>query len=108
MAVRKRKAVKRSTIAIGLVAFLVITFVVVWRRSVGVANGRQIARMETRRRELETEIKSLQRDIRDASSNRVVVSEAERSLGMHVATDAQVRTVTRSARDNELSDRTSK
>lgn len=100
MATRKRTLGKRSLVAIGLVSILLIAFIVVWRRSVGVANGRQIARMESRKRELETEIKSLERDIRDASSYRYVVTEAERKLGMHVATDAQVRTVERDARDS--------
>ena len=100
MVMRKRRIGKRYLVAIGLASFLTIAFIVVWRRSVGVANGRQIARLETRKGELESEIKSLERDIRNASSNRYVVTEAARKLGMHVASDAQVRTVERDASDS--------
>lgn len=77
--------------AIGLVAFVAVTSLVVWRRSVGVSTAKAMASAESVRRALESEVKTLERDIRDAQARKRVVSDAERRLGFHVAPDSQTR-----------------
>ena len=95
MARSKATLGKRSLIAIGLIAFVAIAFIVVWRRSLGVSNAREIARMERRKQELLTERKTLQNEIREASSYGRVVSEARRRLDMRVPEDFEVHTYRR-------------
>ena len=98
MATRKRNLGKRSLIAIGLVSFVIVAFIVVWRRSLGVENSRQIARMERQIRELETERKTLQNRIREASSYSRVVAEAGRRLNMRMPDDSHIRYFDRDSR----------
>jgi hypothetical protein len=81
----------RAWIAIGLGAFVVVASLVVWRRSVGVATARDMRRLADRQRALISEKTTLDRDIRSAMSRSRVIAEAERRLGLHVATDAQTR-----------------
>ena len=81
----------RAWIAIGLGVFLVVASLVVWRRSVGVATARDMRRLSDRQRALIAEKTTLDRDIRSATSRSRVIAEAERRLGLHVATDAQTR-----------------
>lgn len=97
MATRKRRIGNRSLIAIGITLFLLIAFVVVWRRSTGVSNARKIARMEARRAELQTEKQTLERQIADAVSYGRIV-QAARKLDMHVAGEREVRTIERDPR----------
>lgn len=81
----------RAWIAIGLGVFVVVASLVVWRRSVGVATARDMRRLSDRQRALLSEKTTLDRDIRSAMSRSRVIGEAERRLGLHVATDAQTR-----------------
>ena len=81
----------RAWIAIGLGVFVVVASLVVWRRSVGVATARDMRRLSDRQRALIAEKTTLERDIRSAMSRSRVIAEAERRLGLHVATDAQTR-----------------
>ncbi|WP_309670982.1 hypothetical protein [Gemmatimonas sp.] len=81
----------RSWIAIGLGVFVVVASLVVWRRSVGVATARDMRRLSDQQRALLSQKTTLDRDIRSAMSRSRVISEAERRLGLHVATDAQTR-----------------
>ncbi len=81
----------RAWIAIGLGVFVVVASLVVWRRGVGVATARDMRRLSDRQRALLSEKTTLDRDIRSAMSRSRVISEAERRLGLHVATDAQTR-----------------
>jgi hypothetical protein len=92
---RTRRLGNRALIALGLVAFVVITSVVVWRRSIGVGTAREMARLQTQTRELRSDSMTLERDITAATSNRRVVTEAQRTLGMHLATEQQMREVVR-------------
>ena len=68
-----------------------VASMVVWRRSVGVAAARDMRRMSEVQRGLLSEKTTLERDIRAAMARRRVIAEAERRLGLHVATDAQTR-----------------
>ncbi|WP_411279946.1 hypothetical protein [Gemmatimonas sp.] len=81
----------RAWVAIGLGVFVVVASLAVWRRSVGVATARDISRLSDRQRALMSEKTTLDRDIRSAMARSRVIGEAERRLGLHVATDAQTR-----------------
>jgi len=81
----------RAWIAIGLGVFVVVASIVVWRRGVGAATARDISRLTDRQRALISEKTTLDRDIRSAMARSRVIGEAERRLGLHVATDAQTR-----------------
>ena len=92
MPARKRRTFgKRSMIASGLILFVIVMSVVVWRRSIGVSNAQKIARLERHRAELLTEQTTLNRDISDAMNYRRVEVEAAKRLGMHVATERERR-----------------
>lgn len=90
----------RTIIALSLVGLLGIAAIVVWRRTVAVAENRVVRTLETRKRELLSLKTTLERDIVDASSRARIVPAAERRLGMHVATELEVRNLPpQSARD---------
>ena len=81
----------RAWIAIGLGVFLVVASLVVWRRGVGAETARELRRLSDRQRALIAEKTTLDREIRSTMARRRVIAEAERRLGLHVATDAQTR-----------------
>ncbi len=81
----------RAWVAIGLSVFVIVAALVVWRRSEGVKVARDMRRLSDTQRALVSERLTLERDIRRAKSRGRVISEAERRLGLHVATDAQTR-----------------
>lgn len=81
----------RAWVAIGLTAFMLVAAIVVWRRSEGVRTARDMRRLADTQRALVSERLTLERDIRTASSRGRVIAEAERRLGLHVASDAQTR-----------------
>jgi Flp pilus assembly protein TadB len=83
----------RALVAIGLGAFVVMTALVVWRRSVGVATAREMRIMENEKRSLRAQLVTLDNDRRRAVSRAAVIKEAERRLGLHVATESQTRTL---------------
>lgn len=88
----------RSIVAIGLLAFIAVTSLVIWRRSVGVATAKAMLQAATVKRDLQTQKTTLERDIREAQSQRQVVAEAERRLGFHVASDSQTRVIVESGK----------
>ncbi len=96
---RRRGPVKtRSLVAIGLLAFVAVTSLVIWRRSVGVATAKAMQQATSVKRALESEKETLGRDLREARSRRRVVAEAERRLGFHVASDSQTRVIAESGK----------
>ena len=86
-------------LAWALLGFLMIAGTVVWRRSQGVATARAMRQMDAERRALRAELVTLTNDLRRARSRRTVVQEAERRLGMHVATEAEQRLLVSGAGD---------
>jgi N-dimethylarginine dimethylaminohydrolase len=91
---RARRPLKgRALVAIGLGAFVVITAIVVWRRSVGNTTERAMRQMEKDRRSLVAQKVTLDNELQRARSRSQVLREAERRLGMHVATEAQTRSL---------------
>ncbi len=87
----------RALVAMGLVLFVLVAAIVVWRRSQGVATVLVMQRLRGELRTLRAEQQDLENDLRRASSRRSVVSEAERRLGMRVPTEAQTRFLPSSA-----------
>lgn len=83
----------RAWFALGLMLFMVVTAVVIWRRSEGVALGNTERDLQAKIRRLESARIALENDLREASSRKHVVAEAERRLSLHVAGDAQTRTI---------------
>lgn len=79
--------------ALGLVGFMVVASFVVWRRSVGVSTANAMSALSLERRSLETERTTLLRNLETAKSRTRVIAEAERRLGLHVASDSQTRVV---------------
>ncbi|MEO7361807.1 MAG: hypothetical protein ABI120_15860 [Gemmatimonadaceae bacterium] len=76
-----------------------------WRRTIAVAENRVVRGLETRKRELLSLRTTLERDINDATSRSRIVPAAERRLGMHVATELEVRNLApRNSRDSVASD----
>ena len=80
----------RSLVALGLIAFVGLATLVVWRRGRGVAEARDLGKLEAERRELQSQRKALDNDLREAMSRPKIVAAAESRLGMHVASDAEV------------------
>jgi hypothetical protein len=89
---RRRTPFKgRSLVAFGLIAFVAVASLVVWRRSVGVSTAKAIQKAGLAKASLETERTTLKRDISDAQTRNRVIAEAQHRLGLHVAPDAQSR-----------------
>jgi type II secretory pathway component PulJ len=95
----------RAKVALTLVSLLSIAAIVVWRRSTAVAENRVVRTLETRKRELISLRTTLERDMNEAMSRARIVPAAERRLGMHVATELEVRYLpTNSSRDSIVAD----
>jgi hypothetical protein len=86
-----RKLKGRSKVAIGLLAFIVVTSVVVWRRSLGVANAKAMQQALIDKRTLLSEVDALEGEIRNAQKRERVIVDAQRRLGLHVAPESQTR-----------------
>ncbi len=76
---------------------MLMTGIVIWRRSVGIAVSKQSDTLESELRMIKSQHDLLDQQLREAIERRRVVPEAERRLGLHVATDAQTRTIADSA-----------
>ncbi|MGI9139813.1 MAG: hypothetical protein ACR2GJ_01745 [Gemmatimonadaceae bacterium] len=77
----------RSMVALVLVAFVLLTSLVIWRRSVGISGARELRELGQMRLQLEGDRARLARDIRAASSRERLVPVAEQRLGMRVPSD---------------------
>jgi cell division protein FtsL len=92
----------RGVIALVLVGFVLVATGVIWRRSVGVAQAREIQSLEQERADLVARRAALEAEIRDATSRARLARIAEQRLGMRVPSDSQVITLPRPARSREL------
>lgn len=90
----------RTVVAIVLAAFVVVALAIVWRRTIGIGQSEQLATLDAKRVELESERARLEGEIRDASSRQKLGVTVERGLGMHIPTDKQVVILSRT-RPNE-------
>lgn len=80
----------RAWIALVLVSFVLIAAGVIWRRTAGVEQARELRSLQERRAQLEAQRSQLEGDIRRISSRSSLLPIVERRLGMHVPNDTQV------------------
>ena len=90
MAKRRVSGRGRSRVALLLLGFVLVSTVVIWRRSAGIERARELRDLTRARGELLAERARLERDIRDASSRARLVPLAERRLGMHLPADSEI------------------
>lgn len=77
-----------------LISFVIVASAVIWRRSFGITQAREIARLDQRILQLEAERGRLDALIRDESS-RTRLEPILQRLGMRIPDDAHVRAVKR-------------
>ena len=87
----------RTKFALGLVMLMSVAAVVIWRRSEGNGLAKEVLEMNRELISIDAERRIIERNLREAMGRQRVVSEAERRLGMHVATEGQTRTLTDSS-----------
>ena len=87
----------RSVVALALVGFLIIASGVIWRRSYGIAQAREIRAADARRSQLLAEQAALEADIRVASSAARLAPIAEQRLKMQLPSPTQLILLTRPA-----------
>jgi len=80
----------RTTVALFLLGFLIITVGIVARRSWGQALQRDLTGIERTRTQLSGEVIKLESEIRSASSRNRLAPLVESKLGMRVPSDTQV------------------
>jgi|GEM_PF-968308 len=90
---RKKRAPvgMRTLVALGLASLLSVSALVIWRRAIAVAENREVRSLEEKKRELLSMRTALERDLVEATSRQRIVPAAEKRLGMHVATELEVR-----------------
>ena len=77
-------------VALALVGFVVVASGVVWRRSVGIGQARELRDLTRRRSQLIAERAALLGAVRVAASRGRMAPVAEQRLGMRVPADTQV------------------
>jgi cell division protein FtsL len=87
-----KRGVKRGrwVVAGVLTAFVVVSAAVIARRSYGHREGVALTALQRQKAALESERVRLGQQIRDGSSRSVIVPIAERRLGMHLPSEAQI------------------
>jgi cell division protein FtsL len=80
----------RTVIFLALIGFFVVATGVIWRRSLGIAQARQLRELEERRTALEAQEAALEGAIRDASSRARLAPIAEEKLGMRIPPESLV------------------
>lgn len=88
----------RNVVFLALLGFLVVASGVIWRRSVGIAQARELRLLEERRTALEAEAAALEGAIRDASSRARLARIAEERLGLRIPPESLVILLPRPAR----------
>lgn len=89
MAKRRVAARGRVRIAVGLLAFVLVMAVVVWRRTIGFEKAVEMRRLESQYKELQAERSRLVTDIRSATSIGRLGPIAVSRLGLKYANDSQ-------------------
>jgi hypothetical protein len=99
--VAKRRVARRrgrSTVALVLIGFVLVASGVIWRRSFGIAESRDIRALERERVQLVGTKAKLESEIRALSGRGKLAPVAEQRLNMHVPNDTQVVIIRRPAR----------
>ena len=81
----------RTLVACALVGLVGIAAIVVWRRTRAVAEAQFIRDLTAEKRSLISQRATLQTEISIYSNRAHIVAAAEKRLGMHVATELEVR-----------------
>lgn len=89
----------RSIVFLGLFGFVVVATGVIWRRSTGLAQARELRELRTRRDALAAQQAALAGAIRDASSRERLARTAEERLGMRVPPESLVIRLPRPTRE---------
>jgi cell division protein FtsL len=98
MAKRRLKWRGRSVVAVVLLAFLVVTTAIVWRRSLGHTEALELQKLSRRIVELKAERAKLQTELVSATSRSRLGPLVEQRLGMRVPADSQSIDLPRPAR----------
>ncbi len=80
----------RSIVLLGLLGFVVVATGVIWRRSTGLAQARELRELSQRRAALDAQQAALEGAIRDAASRARLARTAEEKLGMRVPPESLV------------------
>ncbi len=80
----------RSIVFLGLLGFVLVATGVIWRRSTGLAQARELRELRQRRDALDAQQAALEGAIRDASSRARLARNAEERLGMRVPPESLV------------------
>jgi len=89
----------RTVIFLMLIGFFVVTTGVIWRRSAGIVQARELRALEERRSALEAEAAALEGAIRDASSRARLAPIVEQHLGMRIPPESLVIIIPRPERE---------
>jgi cell division protein FtsL len=90
----------RSIIFLLIFGFVLVTTGVIWRRSTGYAQARELRELRERRDALDAQQAALQGAIRDASSRARLARTAEERLGMRVPPESLVIRLPRPTRED--------
>lgn len=80
----------RHWVAVWLVAFLAVTWLVYARQTAAIRDARALAELHARRADLDGHRADLERRIRAASSRAVLVPRAQQKLGLHLPADTEI------------------
>jgi cell division protein FtsL len=80
----------RTLVALILLSFVLVALSVVWRRTLGIDQSKELTDLDTKRVQLEGERARLESEIRDASTRQRLGAAVEARLGMHIPADNQV------------------
>ena len=96
MATRKRKHTPfkgRTQVALGLMLFIAVCVLVVWRRGVGVSTAGEMRDLHRERIALQSQIVTLRSELATASKRSSIIAAAEKRLGLHVPGEWQTRSI---------------
>jgi hypothetical protein len=80
----------RTKLLLALLGFFLLATGVIWRRSTGLAQARELRALEQRRTALEATEAALEGEIRDASSRARLARSVEERLGLRVPAESLV------------------
>ena len=80
----------RSVVALTLFGFVLVATSVIWRRTFGISQSRELQRLERLRSDLRAQSAQLRGEIRDAASRDKLTPTVEQRLRLRMPSDSQV------------------
>jgi len=80
----------RHWVAVWLVAFLAVTWLVYARQTAAIHDARELIEIRARRASLEGHKAELERRVRTEQSRAVLVPRAQAKLGLHLPADSEI------------------